>query len=470
MDSGGSATQLKHKTDNDYDHICINDSSSGDNSSDDDNTDDSDFDEYGDFDEEENVIIEDIKTSEDFDTINMDNDYDHIIINDSNSDENNSDDDNGGINEYGDFDEEEKAVYDFYATYARRHDFSLRKLNVKRNNGGEIYVRQFICSKEGSRHKMYMSQVDKPTGHRPLSRCYCPARLRVRYDVEISRWKVTSFHDHHNHDMTADAYLHLISAFLRMTDADKAIDNDYDHISINDSSSGDNSSDDDNTDDSDFDEYGDFDEEKKDFDIVNMDNDYDHISINDSGSDDNNRDEDNGDDIGIDEYAGLDDDAMKYDRLGAYNYACFTFTKVAAKKKNYYDEVMDDILKLTIKVGKINVVSNGTKGMHKRMIVICTGDGDSESTKGHQSPMVDAPTHGDEHFSKVMPMSHNFGGVHVYPSYIPVHSLPTVPKVYPRLSNVINLSSCSALLQEFMKKRNKMQAAMLFNWIAGVAC
>ncbi|KAK7282053.1 hypothetical protein RIF29_10555 [Crotalaria pallida] len=159
----------------------------------------------------------------------------------------------------------------------------------------------------------------------------------------------------------------------------------------------------------------------------------------------------------------------------------------------------------------------------------CIGEGDHASTKGHQSLMVNAPTHGDEHFSEVMPMSQNFGGVHVYPSYIPVHSLQTVPKkvtnrtstqsrkgqgkgvgcssvgnpiisqgqqpisplfyvpqssygsmsqgvfpnfhdehlhtqhpqvpnspvfpqVYPGVSNVTNLTSYSALLQEFMKK------------------
>ncbi|KAK7273225.1 hypothetical protein RIF29_14274 [Crotalaria pallida] len=281
-------------------------------------------------------------------------------------------------------------------------------------------------------------------------------------------------------------------------------------------------------------------EASKNFDTINLDNDYDHININDSGFVDNNSDDDNSDDSDINEYDDFDDEekgtqsllkrygmninidkddegnterSTKDDKTRKStrgetevheiesNYAGMPNTKVLlsifeGNKDNEKElkrgegeahETEQSNPTTTVKSSKCR--KDKDKGSFKwnqgnAQEDGCISDDDSASTKGHQSPMVGALTHGDEHFSEVMPMSHNFGGVHVYHSYTPLHSLPTIPKlwihelrgipnfhiehlypqrpqvpnspvfpqVYPRVSNVINSTRCSALLQEFMKK------------------
>lgn len=53
---------------------------------------------------------------------------------------------------------------------------------------------------------------------------------------------------------------------------------------------------------------------------------------------------------------GVDSDLMELARFGAYCGACTRFCKVAAKRKGHYNEVMDDILKLTNKYENLEEV------------------------------------------------------------------------------------------------------------------
>lgn len=46
---------------------------------------------------------------------------------------------------------------------------------------------------------------------------------------------------------------------------------------------------------------------------------------------------------------GVDSDVMELARFGAYSSTCARFCKAGSKMKGHYNEVMDDILKLTKK-------------------------------------------------------------------------------------------------------------------------
>jgi zinc finger SWIM domain-containing protein 3 len=110
------------------------------------------------------------------------------------------------------FDSEQEA-YDFYCEYARWHGFVVRKDEVTRDDDGKVIMRQFVCNREGFSSK---KQLTRPNG-----RTNCQARLRVRYSLKASKWKVKCFEEVHNHELAPSRYTHL-AACRGMKDVDKA--------------------------------------------------------------------------------------------------------------------------------------------------------------------------------------------------------------------------------------------------------
>ncbi|XP_045803583.1 protein FAR-RED IMPAIRED RESPONSE 1-like isoform X2 [Trifolium pratense] len=111
-----------------------------------------------------------------------------------------------------DFDSDQEA-YDFYCEYARWHGFIVRKDDVTRDDNEKVIMRQFVCNREGFSNKKQST--------RPNARTNCQARLRVRYSLKASRWKVKCFEEVHNHELAPSRYTHLV-ACRGMKEADKA--------------------------------------------------------------------------------------------------------------------------------------------------------------------------------------------------------------------------------------------------------
>ncbi|GAU49514.1 hypothetical protein TSUD_306680, partial [Trifolium subterraneum] len=110
-----------------------------------------------------------------------------------------------------DFDSDQEA-YDFYCEYARWHGFVVRKDEVTRDDNGKVIMRQFVCNREGFSNKKLLTRRNGRTN--------CLARLRVRYSLKASRWKVKCFEEVHNHELAPSRYTHLV-ACRGMKDADK---------------------------------------------------------------------------------------------------------------------------------------------------------------------------------------------------------------------------------------------------------
>ncbi|PNX80761.1 hypothetical protein L195_g036772 [Trifolium pratense] len=103
----------------------------------------------------------------------------------------------------------------FYKLYAHFHGFAVRKDDVKRDREKKIYMRQLLCNKAGT-----------STGNmRPTTRTGCEAKLRLLYDVDCKKFRVSVFNPTHNHDLTPERFVHLIPNYRKLTEADKQVVN-----------------------------------------------------------------------------------------------------------------------------------------------------------------------------------------------------------------------------------------------------
>ncbi|KAJ4801230.1 Protein FAR1-RELATED SEQUENCE 5 [Rhynchospora pubera] len=96
-------------------------------------------------------------------------------------------------------------AYNFYNMYGGLKGFSIRKQGRRSSRKG-VSNAMFVCSKEGfakqqiQEHRGNTSNEKTPEKVRGSSRTGCKAYLRVRA-IKENLWKVTVFHDDHNHDL-----------------------------------------------------------------------------------------------------------------------------------------------------------------------------------------------------------------------------------------------------------------------------
>ncbi|KAJ1430560.1 FAR1 DNA-binding domain [Sesbania bispinosa] len=116
----------------------------------------------------------------------------------------------------------EELAFAFYESYAKALGFVVRKDDVKKDIRGQIIMRQYVFNKEGLRKKKHFMRLDRKRDHRPITRTKCNAKLRIHYHQRSSKWRVVSFEECHNHELTPAKFVHLIPAYRKMADADKA--------------------------------------------------------------------------------------------------------------------------------------------------------------------------------------------------------------------------------------------------------
>ncbi|KAJ1388280.1 FAR1 DNA-binding domain [Sesbania bispinosa] len=116
----------------------------------------------------------------------------------------------------------EGEAYSFYSDYAKQRGFAVRKDDIERNENGDIVKRYLVCNKEGTRDKKHLERKDRVKEARPITRVQCTTRMRVYLDMRSGKWKVSAFHDDHNHELTPPTYVHMMSAYRRLSESDKA--------------------------------------------------------------------------------------------------------------------------------------------------------------------------------------------------------------------------------------------------------
>ncbi|KAJ1414011.1 FAR1 DNA-binding domain [Sesbania bispinosa] len=109
---------------------------------------------------------------------------------------------------------------EFYHEYAKNKGFAIRKSKVGRNKERNLVRKTFLCFKEGFRQKKHLNRVDRKHEAKPLTRCGCNARIRVRLDPGSNRWCVKFFSDEHNHELLSDKYVGMLAGHRKMKESD----------------------------------------------------------------------------------------------------------------------------------------------------------------------------------------------------------------------------------------------------------
>ncbi|KAK7245219.1 hypothetical protein RIF29_40054 [Crotalaria pallida] len=115
----------------------------------------------------------------------------------------------------------EQEAIKFYTNYARCHGFVSRRHNISKVKG-KVVMRELVCSREGLRERKYLVRLNRIREHRPLTRCNCPAKFRVRQNKETKKWEVVGFREKHNYELTLPQFMHKIPKYRGLSEGDQA--------------------------------------------------------------------------------------------------------------------------------------------------------------------------------------------------------------------------------------------------------
>ncbi|XP_074347189.1 protein FAR1-RELATED SEQUENCE 5-like [Apium graveolens] len=105
--------------------------------------------------------------------------------------------------------------YQFYNTYARLGDFSVRKTTEKLDDAGTVLLKHFVCSCEGFNNPKDDPKVLKKRCS-VTRRCGCKAKMVLKYMVP-NKYFVYCFVAYHNHPLTCEKCRHFLRSSREMT-------------------------------------------------------------------------------------------------------------------------------------------------------------------------------------------------------------------------------------------------------------
>ncbi|KAF4403539.1 hypothetical protein G4B88_002392 [Cannabis sativa] len=101
----------------------------------------------------------------------------------------------------------------FYYTYARWKGFSPRIDDTKsRKSDGEIYIRRWVCNKEGFQKEEFLNMPDRMKRPKEITRCGCQAALRILRLQKTYLWRCQEFVPFHNHDLVIPSQMQFTRA------------------------------------------------------------------------------------------------------------------------------------------------------------------------------------------------------------------------------------------------------------------
>ncbi|XP_030507298.2 uncharacterized protein LOC115722274 isoform X1 [Cannabis sativa] len=106
----------------------------------------------------------------------------------------------------------------FYYMYSSVIGFNVRKDDVKRDKRGLVYLRRWVCSKEGQRRQKHLERVDRKRKPKALTRVGCCAAFRVNYDRKKGSWIIKEFVPTHTHQLAAAKELPSLKPNCNMED------------------------------------------------------------------------------------------------------------------------------------------------------------------------------------------------------------------------------------------------------------
>lgn len=87
-----------------------------------------------------------------------------------------------------------------YKAHATAKGFSVRRGQTRKNDGGTVIERRWVCSKEGYRRVNSMEITEKQRyAPRATTRVGCRASLRLKFEPNLNKYVVRGMVDEHNH-------------------------------------------------------------------------------------------------------------------------------------------------------------------------------------------------------------------------------------------------------------------------------
>ncbi|KAI4323856.1 hypothetical protein L6164_023431 [Bauhinia variegata] len=119
----------------------------------------------------------------------------------------------------------EHEAYLFYLDYSKCVGFGVRRDDSGREKNGTYIWQRYVCVCEGKARKKQTECIEPKRRPRANKRTGSLAYLKVKLNIETSKWYVYNFEPNHNHALVLPSYSHLIPSHRIMTDADKALIN-----------------------------------------------------------------------------------------------------------------------------------------------------------------------------------------------------------------------------------------------------
>lgn len=113
-------------------------------------------------------------------------------------------------------------AFEYYASFARKNGFSIRKERSRLSPQLGIYKRDFVCYRSG-----FAPPRKKPIGEhhrdRKSVRCGCDAKMYLSKEVVegVSQWYVVQFSNVHNHELLEDDQVRLLPAYRKINETDQ---------------------------------------------------------------------------------------------------------------------------------------------------------------------------------------------------------------------------------------------------------
>ncbi|XAR65755.1 hypothetical protein NMG60_11009972 [Bertholletia excelsa] len=113
-------------------------------------------------------------------------------------------------------------AFEYYANFARKNGFSIRKERSRLSPQLGIYKRDFVCYRSG-----FAPARKKPSGEhhrdRKSVRCGCDAKMYLSKEIVdgVSQWFVVQFSNVHNHELLEDDQVRLLPAYRKIHEADQ---------------------------------------------------------------------------------------------------------------------------------------------------------------------------------------------------------------------------------------------------------
>ncbi|RYR33769.1 hypothetical protein Ahy_A10g048401 [Arachis hypogaea] len=115
-----------------------------------------------------------------------------------------------------------KQAAHLYEEYSRVRGFGIRQGKKIRNKKGEFVQFTYLCNREGFRDKKWLQMHHRKRELKVVTRCGCPAEMRIKSRDSTGKWYVSRFVDNHNHDLLPAKFVEYLPSHRKILDVDKA--------------------------------------------------------------------------------------------------------------------------------------------------------------------------------------------------------------------------------------------------------